>query len=76
MNGIRPQLNLAFVAREIRINGQEEAATMVLIDGLPIVSGLSTVWLFRVPQALIEELRSSRAWLLTLRIKQLQGLLI
>lgn len=40
---------------DIHINGQEGSYTMVLIDGLPIVSGLSTVYgLSGIPQSLIE----------------------
>ena len=58
VNGIRPQLNCSICSTgEIRINGQEGSYTMVLIDGLPIVSGLSTVYGFSgVPQALIERI--------------------
>ena len=56
VNGIRPQLNCSICSTgEIRINGQEGSYTMVLIDGVPIVSGLSTVYGFSgLPQALIE----------------------
>ena len=58
VNGIRPQLNCSICSTgEIRINGQEGCYTMVLIDGLPIVSGLSTIYGFSgVPQALIERI--------------------
>jgi outer membrane receptor for ferrienterochelin and colicins len=45
INGIRPQLNCNVCnTGDIHINGQEGANTMVLIDGLPLVSGLSTVY--------------------------------
>lgn len=56
VNGIRPQLNCNVCnTGDIHINGQEGSYTMVLIDGLPIVSGLSTVYgLSGIPQALIE----------------------
>jgi len=56
INGVRAQLNCSICSTgEILINGQEGAYTMVLIDGLPIVSGLSTVYGFSgIPQALVE----------------------
>ena len=58
VNGIRPQLNCSICSTgEIRINGHEGSYTMVMIDGLPIVSGLSTVYGFSgIPQALIERI--------------------
>lgn len=56
INGIRPQLNCNICnTGDIHINGQEGSYTMVLIDGLPIVSGLSTVYGFSgIPQFLVE----------------------
>jgi outer membrane receptor for ferrienterochelin and colicins len=56
VNGVRPQLNCSVCnTGDIHINGLEGPYTMVLIDGLPIVSGLSTVYgLTGIPQALIE----------------------
>lgn len=56
VNGIRPQLNCNVCnTGDIHINGQEGSYTMILIDGLPIVSGLSTVYgLSGIPQSLIE----------------------
>ena len=56
VNGIRPQLNCNVCnTGDIHINGQEGSYTMVLIDGFPIVSGLSTVYgLSGIPQSLIE----------------------
>ena len=58
INGIRAQLNCNVCnTGDIRINGQEGANTMVLIDGLPIVSGLSTVYgLTGIPQSLIQQI--------------------
>ncbi len=58
INGIRGQLNCNVCnTGDIRINGQEGANTMVLIDGLPIVSGLSTVYgLSGIPQSLIQQI--------------------
>ena len=57
VNGVRPQLNCNICnTGDIHINGQEGANTMVLIDGLPLVSGLSTVYgLSGIPQSLIEQ---------------------
>tara|TARA_A200000113_G_scaffold176640_1_gene161985 strand:- start:744 stop:2939 length:2196 start_codon:yes stop_codon:yes gene_type:complete len=57
INGIRSQLNCNVCnTGDIRINGQEGANTMILIDGLPIVSGLSTVYgLTGIPQSLIQQ---------------------
>ena len=56
VNGVRPQVNCAVCnTGDIHINGLEGAYTMVLIDGMPIVSGLSTVYgLSGIPQSLIE----------------------
>ena len=58
VNGIRPQLNCNVCnTGDIHINGQEGSYTMVLIDGLPILSGLSTVYgLSGIPQSLIERI--------------------
>lgn len=56
VNGVRPQVNCAVCnTGDIHINGLEGSYTMVLIDGMPIVSGLSTVYgLSGIPQSLIE----------------------
>ncbi|PHN03544.1 TonB-dependent receptor [Flavilitoribacter nigricans] len=56
VNGVRPQLNCNVCnTGDIHINGLEGPYTMVLIDGMPIVSGLSTVYgLTGIPQSLIE----------------------
>jgi len=56
INGVRPQLNCNVCnTGDIHINGLEGPYTMVLIDGMPIVSGLSTVYgLSGIPQSLIE----------------------
>ncbi|MEQ9592144.1 MAG: TonB-dependent receptor, partial [Cyclobacteriaceae bacterium] len=58
VNGVRPQLNCNVCnTGDIHINGLEGPYTMVLIDGMPIVSGLSTVYgLTGIPQALIERM--------------------
>ena len=56
INGVRPQLNCNVCnTGDIHINGLEGPYTMILIDGTPIVSGLSTVYgLSGIPQSLID----------------------
>ncbi|WP_242009100.1 TonB-dependent receptor [Robertkochia solimangrovi] len=56
VNGVRPQINCNVCnTGDIHINGLEGPYTMVLIDGMPIVSGLSTVYgLSGIPNSLIE----------------------
>lgn len=56
VNGVRPQNNCNVCnTGDIHINGLEGGYTMILIDGMPIVSGLSTVYgLTGIPQSLIE----------------------
>jgi outer membrane receptor for ferrienterochelin and colicins len=56
VNGVRPQLNCNVCSTgDIHINGLEGPYTMVLIDGMPMVSGLSTVYgLSGIPNSLIE----------------------
>jgi len=56
VNGVRPQINCSVCnTGDIHINGLEGPYTMVLIDGMPVVSGLSSVYgLFGIPQSLIE----------------------
>ncbi len=58
VNGVRPQLNCNVCnTGDIHINGLEGPYTMVLIDGMPIVSGLSTVYgLTGIPRSLIERM--------------------
>ena len=58
INGVRPQLNCNVCSTgDIHINGQEGSYTMILIDGLPIVSGLSSVYgVSGIPQSLIERI--------------------
>lgn len=56
VNGVRPQLNCNVCnTGDIHINGLEGPYTMILLDGMPIVSGLSTVYgLSGIPNSLIE----------------------
>ena len=58
VNGVRPQVNCNVCnTGDVRINGLPGPYTMFLIDGMPIVSGLSTVYgLNGIPQALIEQI--------------------
>ncbi len=58
VNGIRPQLNCQVCnTGDIHINGLEGPYTMVLIDGMPIVSSLSTVYgLSGIPNSLVERI--------------------
>jgi outer membrane receptor for ferrienterochelin and colicins len=58
VNGVRPQLNCNVCnTGDIHINGLEGPYTLVLIDGMPIVSGLSTVYgLSGIPNSLIDQI--------------------
>ncbi len=56
VNGVRPQINCSICnTGDIHINGLEGPYTLVMIDGMPIVSGLSTVYgLSGIPNSLID----------------------
>lgn len=56
INGVQPQINCNVCnTGDIHINGMEGPYTLILIDGMPIVSGLSTVYgLSAIPNSLIE----------------------
>jgi outer membrane receptor for ferrienterochelin and colicins len=58
INGIQPQLNCNICnTGDIHINGMEGPYTMVLIDGMPIVSALASVYgLNGIPNSLVERL--------------------
>ena len=58
INGVRPQINCNVCnTGDIRINGLPGPYTMVLIDGMPIVSSLSTVYgLSGIPNSLVERI--------------------
>ena len=58
INGVRPQINCSICnTGDIQINGLPGPYTMVLIDGMPLVSGLGTVYgLSGIPQALIDRI--------------------
>jgi outer membrane receptor for ferrienterochelin and colicins len=58
INGVRPQLNCNVCnTGDIHINGMEGPYTLVLIDGMPVVSALSTVYgLSGIPNSIVERL--------------------
>lgn len=58
LNGVQPQLNCNVCnTGDIHINGMEGAYTMVLIDGMPIVSALSTVYgLSGIPNSIVDRI--------------------
>lgn len=58
VNGIQPQLNCNVCnTGDIHINGMEGPYTMILIDGMPIVSGLSTVYgLAGIPNSMVKRI--------------------
>lgn len=58
VNGVQPTINCNVCnTGDIHINGMEGPYTMVLIDGMPIVSALSTVYgLSGIPSSMIERI--------------------
>jgi outer membrane receptor for ferrienterochelin and colicins len=58
VNGVRPQLNCGVCnTGDIHINGLEGPYTQILIDGMPIVSSLATVYgLSGIPNSLVERI--------------------
>ncbi|MGZ5254110.1 MAG: TonB-dependent receptor plug domain-containing protein [Flavitalea sp.] len=58
INGVRPQLNCNVCnTGDIHINGMEGPYTMILIDGMPIVSSLASVYgLFGIPNSLVDRI--------------------
>lgn len=58
VNGVRPQINCNVCSTgDIHINGLEGPYTMVMIDGMPMVSSLGTVYgLSGIPNSLIERI--------------------
>ena len=56
VNGVQPQINCNVCnTGSIQINGMDGPYTMVLIDGMPIVSALSTVYgLMGIPSSIIQ----------------------
>jgi outer membrane receptor for ferrienterochelin and colicins len=62
INGVRPQVNCNICSTgDIHINGLEGPYTMILIDGMPIVSSLATVYgLSGIPNSLVERMEIVR----------------
>lgn len=58
VNGVRPQINCSVCnTGDIHINGMEGPYTMITIDGMPIVGGLSTVYgLNGIPNSMIGQM--------------------
>jgi outer membrane receptor for ferrienterochelin and colicins len=58
VNGVRPQLQCSVCnTGDIHINGMEGPYTMILIDNMPIVSGLSTVYgLSGIPNSIVQRI--------------------
>jgi outer membrane receptor for ferrienterochelin and colicins len=58
VNGVQPQLNCNVCnTGDIHINGMEGPYTMVLIDGMPVVSSLATVYgLAGIPNSMIKQI--------------------
>ena len=58
VNGIRSQINCSVCnTGDIHINGLEGPYSLILIDGMPIVSSLSTVYgLSGIPSSMIERI--------------------
>ena len=58
VTGVQPQINCNVCnTGDIHINGLEGPYTMILIDGMPIVSSLSTVYgLSGIPQSLVKRI--------------------
>jgi outer membrane receptor for ferrienterochelin and colicins len=58
INGVQPQLNCNVCnTGDIHINGMEGPYTMILIDGMPIVSSLATVYgLAGIPNSMIQRI--------------------
>lgn len=58
VNGVKPQINCNVCnTGDIHINGMEGPYTMILIDGMPIVSGLATVYgLSGIPNSIVDRI--------------------
>lgn len=78
INGVRPQLNCAVCnTGDIHINGMEGPYTMITIDGMPLVGGLSSVYgLQGIPTSLIQQIEVVKGPASTLYGSQAVGGLI
>lgn len=78
INGVRPQINCAVCnTGDIHINGMEGPYTMITIDGMPLVGGLSSVYgLQGIPTSLIQQMEVVKGPASTLYGSQAVGGLI
>jgi len=78
INGVLPTLNCNVCATgDIQINGMDGPYTLVLIDGMPIISALSSVYgLSGIPNALIEKVEVVKGPAATLYGSEAMGGLI
>jgi outer membrane receptor for ferrienterochelin and colicins len=62
MNGVRPQVNCNVCGTgDIHINGLEGAYTLIVLDGIPMVGGLSSVYgLSGIPSFLIDKIEVTK----------------
>lgn len=62
INGVRPQSNCNICnTGDIHLNGMEGPYTMILIDGMPIVSGLASVYgLMGIPTGIIDRVEITK----------------
>lgn len=62
VNGVKPQINCNVCnTGDIHINGMEGPYTLILIDGMPIVSGLSSVYgLMGIPASMMDRLEIAK----------------
>ena len=78
VNGVQPTISCNVCnAGDIHINGMEGGYTMVMIDGMPIVSALSTVYgLMGIPNSMIERIEIIKGPSSTLYVSEAVGGLI
>lgn len=78
VNGVQPQLNCNVCnTGDIHINGMEGPYTMILIDGMPIVSSLSTVYgLSGIPNSMVKRIEIVKGPASTLYGSEAVGALI
>ena len=78
VNGVRPQINCSVCnTGDIHINGLEGGYTLILIDGMPIVSSLASVYgLNGIPNAIIERVEIAKGPAGTIYGSQAMGGLI
>ncbi len=62
INGLRPQLNCNICnTGDIHINGMEGPYTNILIDGMPVIGGIASIYgMTGIPSAIIEKIEINR----------------